>query len=217
MGDLTWSGIDFSDITDIKSTSTAIAKTVDCVITKLSIKTTEKDLLLLKGAGHPNYTILAYDVWVDWAINSILDWPLNMFYGKGEGDHAGTWLDIPTVDNDKKGLITTAIAAAQYKRVQGAMAMLKDIIPGLSDDKVVPVNKYDKVYTQIGQKQLGALAGISMQDKQLLQRRSLFLETIEKGVTALIEGDSKKRKYESLLQDDNPNQFLLVEPVIEDE
>lgn len=63
-----------------------------------------------------------YDIWVSWAVDTICDWPNNLFQGESTGDGAGRKIDIPSDVN------TTP---AMRGRVEEARMTLKEFIKGL--------------------------------------------------------------------------------------
>jgi hypothetical protein len=81
----------------------------------------------LKRYADPMENRMAFDIWLDWAVGSICDWKENIYYGDGEGDHAGSELDKPT--GPKKAAIAT--------RVEAAAETLAKVISGLSIEQRV--------------------------------------------------------------------------------
>ncbi|KAG5649866.1 hypothetical protein H0H81_001711 [Sphagnurus paluster] len=77
----------------------------------------------------PRASRLQFDVWAQWAIEAVLDWRYNVFYGPGTNDHAGTQLDWP------HGGVNETM---QTKRLMEAGQLLKSVV-GVSLDQIVPL------------------------------------------------------------------------------
>ncbi|KAJ3885950.1 hypothetical protein GG344DRAFT_82192 [Lentinula edodes] len=54
----------------------------------------------------PENDLFSYDKWMYWALETICDWPKNLFQGLSAGDGAGTKVDI---SSDKPGDTTPAL------------------------------------------------------------------------------------------------------------
>ncbi|KAH7875562.1 uncharacterized protein C8R40DRAFT_1170154 [Lentinula edodes] len=85
---------------------------------KLKINQTQ----LKRPDVNPKHDWYSYEVWISWAVDTICDWPENLFQGQSTGDGGGNKVDIP------KSLYTTP---ALQQRVQEARTKLKEFIQGL--------------------------------------------------------------------------------------
>ncbi|KAJ3920583.1 hypothetical protein F5877DRAFT_77001 [Lentinula edodes] len=88
------------------------------LIEKLKINQTQ----LKRPDVNPKHDRYSYEVWISWAVDTICDWPENLFQGQSTGDGGGNKVDIP------KNLYTTP---ALQQRVQEARTKLKEFIQGL--------------------------------------------------------------------------------------
>ncbi|KAJ4470789.1 hypothetical protein J3R30DRAFT_3408064 [Lentinula aciculospora] len=83
----------------------------------------------------------SYDKWMTWALETICDWPDNLFQGPSAGDGAGTKIDMPS---EVPGQTTPGLR----QRVEGARLKLGKYIKGLDinlyevDDPPMEHEKY---------------------------------------------------------------------------
>lgn len=89
----------------------------------LEIKPADTDTQL---PNDPWKSRVDYDTWVEWSIESICDWRLNIYYGPGIGDAGGTRLDYPTSATKKKDQ-TDRVQHAANKLVENITALEKHI------------------------------------------------------------------------------------------
>ncbi|KAJ3823315.1 hypothetical protein F5880DRAFT_1612986 [Lentinula raphanica] len=71
---------------------------------------------------NPEHDRHSYDVWISWAVDTICDWPENLFQGRSTGDGGGNKIDVPD------SMLTTP---ALRQRVEEARVNLKKAIQGL--------------------------------------------------------------------------------------
>ncbi|KAJ3792593.1 hypothetical protein GGU11DRAFT_858323 [Lentinula aff. detonsa] len=87
------------------------------------LNTLKVDQVQLKRPDvNPEHDRHSYDVWISWAVDTICDWPENLFQGQSAGDGGGNKVDVP------KTLYTTP---ALQQRVEEARVNLKNAIRGL--------------------------------------------------------------------------------------
>ncbi|KAJ3709995.1 hypothetical protein DFJ43DRAFT_1172264 [Lentinula guzmanii] len=78
---------------------------------------------LKRPTSPPEYDQLSYDEWFSWAMDTICDWPKNLFQGPSAGDGGGTRVDLPA---------QVGTTPALKQRVQEAREELAMYIKGLS-------------------------------------------------------------------------------------
>ncbi|KAJ3784266.1 hypothetical protein GGU11DRAFT_858315 [Lentinula aff. detonsa] len=78
---------------------------------------------LKRPTSPPENDQLSYDEWFSWAMDTICDWPKNLFQGPSAGDGGGTRVDLPA---------QVGTTPALKQRVQEAREELAMYIKGLS-------------------------------------------------------------------------------------
>lgn len=89
----------------------------------------------LRRHSQPLASRFDFDAFVEWAFEACADYPENIFYGPHEGDHSGTWLDLPT---DPKQLARVQGAAQQLQKAIGKELSLAKIVENERFEKALP-------------------------------------------------------------------------------
>jgi hypothetical protein len=106
------------------------------ILSSLKIKDEAPGNIDSENAKDDRFT---YDKWISWAVDTICDWPENLFQADSSGDGGGNKADIPNLKTSAPALV---------QRIGEAAQNLKKYIQGEYNNPAI--KKADLIYDQSG-------------------------------------------------------------------